>query len=147
MKTKYFILLATLMELTLACKPKDELNRYPLTEIDQQMLPYRLGDTVCFKDEKGNPVSFVVADEKIDWRQIELSLLYQYRTVILHVQQEELEDLQIRANVAGWFFGPDYYRSVDMSINRYETFSCGLCVYYDVIDGHFLNILFMTVWR
>ncbi len=38
-----------------------------LSDIDKQMIPYKLGDTVCFRDAIGDTITLIVKEDKIYW--------------------------------------------------------------------------------
>lgn len=44
-------------------------EKHPLTEVDKQMIPYKMGDTIRFIDENGRLSTFPVVEDRISWEE------------------------------------------------------------------------------
>ena len=84
------ICLALLMGLCVLLSSCNKVDRYYLKGVDKEMIPYQLGDTVCFFDDNGSPITLAVTniedvwdvedDAKSEiWRQIRYVQLQQKR--------------------------------------------------------------------
>jgi hypothetical protein len=64
MKTKIIILLTLLAVLATSCL---KFERYVLTNVENQMIPYELGQVIGFIDSLGQPFAVTVAEDFILW--------------------------------------------------------------------------------
>lgn len=85
---------------------------YPLTTIDKQMIPYKMGDTIRFIDEKG-ALSLCTVDGDITARELSgesfSDILYEFRDVHL---LSERGDLSFDLQVAAWRKHYDDYLTI-----------------------------------
>lgn len=61
------ICLALFVGLCVLLSSCNKVYRDYLKDIDKEMIPYQLGDTVCFFDDKGNPVTLAVTSIEDKW--------------------------------------------------------------------------------
>ncbi|MCM1531342.1 MAG: hypothetical protein NC048_05425 [Bacteroides sp.] len=82
MKTiKLFSNILLISTILVSCSKPD---RYYLTETDKQMVPYKLGDTIRYMDEKGNPLALICKGSTIRWESWEGNMMTQIlRTEVL----------------------------------------------------------------
>jgi len=100
MKTKILILLAVFAVLVTSCN-KPVYKYYELTEVDKQMIPYELEQTVSFIDSEGLPFILTVTQDTTYYlidRQMD-NLYYAISERVVRLQSESLRiTLAVEAN-------------------------------------------------
>ena len=94
MKPKILIILFILSVFLISCWEKN-IKTYYLSDIDNQMIPYKLGDTVNFIDSLGNSFVMEVTDDIIRLTEMdrEDTERYEYRDVTLISKSSNLKML------------------------------------------------------
>ena len=131
MKTKRVILLALLAVLASSCKGEEDY-RLKLTEVDKQMIPYRLGQTVSFINSSGQVFDATVTEDKTDWWVWDEGLSVDRRTVRL---QSEFDNIDIELWVNGCDRYVDSINFVRILVRDFSQFR----LYYDSKEGGFLE--------
>ena len=131
MKTKRVILLALLAVLASSCKGEEDY-RLKLTEVDKQMIPYRLGQTVSFINSSGQVFDATVTEDKTDWWVWDEGLSVDRRTVRL---QSEFDNIDIELWVDGYNRYVDSVNFVRIFVRDFGQF----WLYYDSKEGQFLD--------
>lgn len=132
MKTLKWILLTGLSAVVLFGCTKEE--RYALTAIDKQMVPYQKGDVVRFIDEKGRLSTLPVVVSEIKWDEEKVKLrpaIAECKTVRLESERDE--DLWLYMTVRAWTTAHEDNRFI--SISKW-SFIGSFRIYYDS-EGRF----------
>ena len=129
MKTKKTILLALLTGLITSCT-RPVYQSHELTEVDYQMIPYKLGQTVGFIDYEGQPFILTVTEDTTRFsmsRQMD-NLYYMYSSRTVRLQSEKLRIfLSIDSHRSF-----EVYNVINVSINtNIETTWSYYAIYYD----------------
>ncbi len=77
-------------------------KRYYLTDVDKEMIPYKIGDTIYCRDEKRTQRILTVKHISMDWDGWEDLILEQYQTMSVQTEQN---DFGLTLRVFGWNFG------------------------------------------
>lgn len=123
MKTKRCII--PIIFATVALSGCDRKDWRPLTQVDVQVIPYKMGDTIRFVDEKGEP-SLCVVDRDILYKDRFSEgfndVFYEVREVRL---VSENSGLDLVLDVAGWRWAyQDKYLRINM-VEKYIDFEIG----------------------
>jgi hypothetical protein len=111
MNPKILIILSLFAILMQSCFNRDRYHR--LTEVDKQMIPYKLGQVVTFIDSLGQSIVLTVTHDKITSGPLDEAFheLYERRTVIL---ESEIDNYRIYLDVT------KYMNQVDIYINQFD---------------------------
>ena len=130
MKTNKLILFVGLLSMAFWGCNKES---HPLTEIDKQMIPYELGDTIRFINESGRLSTLPVVEDETEWREttvLNKPVSFECRRIYL----KSKGDYWIYMYMKAWTTEHDGYRFVD--IGGASAFVGDFRIYYDS-KGHF----------
>ena len=134
MKAKIFISLALLTVLVTSCN-KPVYMYYELTNVDKQMIPYELGQTVSFIDSEGQPfILTVTTDTTVLFTDREMDNLY--LTIYRRVVRLQSDSLRISLSVTAKY-PKDSYNTIDIDIRLIPS----VYLHYDK-SGNFLTNTF-----
>lgn len=131
MKQKILIILTLFTILVSSCW-KCEKMYFKLTEVDNGMIPYKLGKTVNFIDSLGQPFVLTVNVDEIGWTSREECERTYNRKVSL---VSEHSDLKIGLRINGEQRSSPVSNYIEIWISLYNL---NVQVYYDK-DGQFIN--------
>lgn len=147
MKPLRWILLISLMVMTLSgCDYPDEVRRF-FTKTDEQTIPYKKGEIVRFIDEQGNAATLTVSEDVKTWMKDEegfTCLMWQHRNVCLLSEHSGLSfDLDIESlrrydsphvYIAMKPLGVDFrvYYNIMGLLETQDSLEINRHVYYDV---------------
>ena len=127
MKTKILISLALFAILIISCN-KIRYWYYELTEVDKQIIPYELGQTVSFIDSEGYPFILTVQQDTTYLIADRLSGSNIYKMIGRRVVKLQSESLIISLAVEG-YSPDDRYNTIDVFISIVEL---GTSLYYGI---------------
>lgn len=126
------------------------VERVPLMEYQKQMIPYKMGQKVCFTNEKGDTSCFITQDIITEWQdnsEVLIKLWTQYRKVNLKsesgeqisLQVETLNDGKLTLVINGFHFSlwfdcnGQFYTDFPTRWYVYDSLSVNDKIYYDVV--------------
>ena len=126
------------------------VERVPLMEYQKQMIPYKMGQKVCFTNEKGDTSFFITQDIITEWQddsEALVKLWTQYRKVNLQSESGEKISLQVETqhegkltlvgngfNFSVWFDCKGKFYTLDSTRwYVYDSLSVNNKIYYDVV--------------
>lgn len=105
MKTIRLLIVAiVLVFLCLSCRKDDY---YPVTKLDRKMIPYQIGDTVRFINDKGERVTLVATKETSSWDNHEY--IYEEHLMVL-LEADSGDDYDFGIGINGFNDGYDERR-------------------------------------
>ena len=161
MKKIHWILLVSIYVLLHSCT---KVNRYYIKDVDKEMIPYQLGDTVCFFDDKGNPVTLAVTSIEDKWFIEDDAFSEQWDQVRIVDLRSEISDWGLKLQAMG---GSKNYRVMNILLRpsglimsiaydlagdflhlpegsyskqyAYDSLSIGSKMYHDVVESYSWN--------
>lgn len=107
MKTKYLSIFPLLFVSFLFSCQKE--TRYHLTDVDKQMCPYKIGDTILYTNEDGRLIALTTKGISTDWERWDGNVWFQFQKTYV---QSENGIFGITITILGVGYGSDHSRSL-----------------------------------
>lgn len=150
MKFIHFAILLLLAVLASSCGKE----KHYLTDVDKQMIPYQVGDTIYGKDQWGKQKMFTVRNIEMIWSTYGYNDYLWEQVQKTHVQTEQA-DFSFSLVISAWNQGSDikplrivsnivypsmlYDKNGKFVENVYDSLQINDKIYYDVVSAELAN--------